>query len=209
MWSATDDLGFSGELSVEWGVLRRKYNSGHEESVFFSTFPEISRRSYAMTIDQSPIRLGIVGLSTRGWGAMAHSPALFHTSLRSTYSLTALQTSSESTAAAAKELYASKMAEAASLQAHYGEDPTALVNDPNVDVVGIIVKAPDHKAIFDAAVAAGKHIFVEYPPGRTLEESLEMRRAVSKHGHIQVAVGLQAIQSSAIRKVCCIYRDCV
>jgi predicted dehydrogenase len=146
-----------------------------------------------------PINVGIVGLSTKGWGAVAHSPALAHPSLRSTWNITALHTSSAESAAAAKELHSKTWP---GIKAYHGEDSTAISEDPNVDVVTISVKAPSHKAAFDKAVAAGKDIFVEYPPGKSLEESEEMRRQVQEKGNVRVIVGLQGRQNATIRKVC-------
>ncbi|KAJ2925245.1 hypothetical protein H1R20_g11843, partial [Candolleomyces eurysporus] len=145
-----------------------------------------------------PINVGIIGLSTKGWGAVAHSPALAHPSLRSTWNITALQTSSAESAAAAKEIHDKTWS---GIRAYHGEDATALSQDSDVDVVTISVKAPLHKAAFDKAVAAGKDIFVEYPPGRSLEESLEMRRQVQEKGNIRVVVGLQGRQNATMRKV--------
>ncbi|KAF5318358.1 hypothetical protein D9611_014235 [Ephemerocybe angulata] len=150
-----------------------------------------------------PIRLGIVGLSTGGWAANAHVPALAHPSLSSTFTLTALQTSSETSAAAAKETLSKSWpsVEGSEVKAYHGRDATDITNDPNVDVIVVSVKAPDHKAILDKAVAAGKHIFSEYPPGKTLAESEQIRADVMRNGNIQFQVGLQATHSVLLRKV--------
>ncbi|KAF6756569.1 hypothetical protein DFP72DRAFT_893113 [Ephemerocybe angulata] len=154
--------------------------------------------------NSKPIKLGIVGLSARGgWAASAHVPALSHPSLQSTFTLSALQASSASSASAAKEKYASSWPSSDGLEVntYHGVDASELCNDPNVDVVAVTIKAPDHKAVVDKAIAAGKHIFIEYPPGRTLAESEQMRADVMKNGNIQAMVGLQGVHSAALRKV--------
>ncbi|KAF6750559.1 oxidoreductase [Ephemerocybe angulata] len=152
---------------------------------------------------ETPIKLGFVGLSARGWAASAHVPSLAHASLRSTFTLSAIQTSSPASAAAAKETYAKSWPplDGAEVKTYHGNDATDIANDLDVDVVAVSVKAPDHKAIIDKAIAAGKHIFVEYPPGKTLAESEQMRADVMKNGKIQVLVGLQSVHSAALRKV--------
>jgi predicted dehydrogenase len=59
---------------------------------------------------------------------------------------------------------------------HVFETTTDLVNSPDVDLVVVTVKVPQHKELVTEAINAGKHVFCEWPLGNGLEEAEEMAK---------------------------------
>ncbi len=59
-------------------------------------------------------------------------------------------------------------------------DPAGMFGDPSVDAVVIVTPTSTHRAITLAAVAAGKAIFCEKPLSISLDEAVEIRRAVER-----------------------------
>ncbi|KAF7797592.1 hypothetical protein EIP86_008792 [Pleurotus ostreatoroseus] len=147
----------------------------------------------------APIRIGFIGLSTRGWAATALVNPLFDPLLSSSYSLTALCTTSETSAHAAAEKYG-KLA-GHTVKAYFGEDGVrAIIKDPEVDLVAISVKMPEHWKAVMPAIEAGKDIFIEWTPGVTYEDTVKIAEAAKKKG-VRVLVGAQGIQSQSMKKV--------
>ncbi|KAJ3539292.1 hypothetical protein NM688_g6384 [Phlebia brevispora] len=146
-----------------------------------------------------PIRLGFIGLSTQGWASLGLVQPLFHPLLASKYTLVALCTRSEVSAAKAAQKY-SELANR-EVKAYYGEHGvTELVHDPEVDMVAVSVKIPDHYAIVMQVIDAGKDLFVEWTPGNGYEETKRIAEAAKAKG-IRVLVGAQGYQSTAVKKV--------
>ena len=136
-----------------------------------------------------PVRVGVVGLSaTRGWALNAHLPAL---AAVGGFEVIALSASSlESARASARTLgvtYACANAE-------------ELVTHPEVDLVLVAVKVPEHRAIVSAAIRAGKAVLCEWPLGNGLEEAVELAALARAHG-VPSFVGLQARSGPAVRWV--------
>ena len=106
------------------------------------------------------IGVGIVGASAdRGWGGIAHVPAL--------QALDAFQIRAVSTTR-----MESAKATASRLRADLAFDThQALVLRPEVDLVVVAVKVPDHKQIVTDALAAGKMVYCEWPLARNLSEA--------------------------------------
>ncbi len=135
------------------------------------------------------IRVGIVGASPkRGFASIAHFPAL--KGLPQFEVVAVCSSSKESAAAAAK---------------HYGvglafADAQEMARHPEVDLVTVSVKAPDHYKPVMAAIEAGKHVYCEWPLGRTTGEAVEMLDAAKRRG-IRHAVGLQGQASPALNYV--------
>ncbi len=101
------------------------------------------------------IRVGIIGANPdRGWAAQAHIPAL--QSLPEDFEITALSTSRRESAAAASKRFAVPLA---------FDNHQDLVNSPDVDVVAITVKVPQHFELATAALTAGKAVYCEWPLG--------------------------------------------
>jgi predicted dehydrogenase len=146
-----------------------------------------------MTI--TPLRIGITGANAqRGWATDAHLGAL-----RALPGLV-IQAVSARTLAIAQEA-----------QALYGavtayDDSLALARDPDVDVVAVTVKVPEHRAIVLAAIAAGKHVYCEWPLGRDIAEAREMAAAAQAAG-VHVAIGLQGANSLAVRHAARLVRE--
>lgn len=60
---------------------------------------------------------------------------------------------------------------------------------PNIDAVFVTTSTDAHAENALAAIKAGKHVFVERPVGRTLQEALDIRAAAHEAG-VQVMVGM-------------------
>jgi predicted dehydrogenase len=126
-------------------------------------------------------KVGIVGLQPgRSWAARAHVPAL--RGLPETFEIAGVANSSRDSAEAA--------AAAAGLPRAFG-DIAELVAAPGVDIVAVTVKVPPHFEIVKAAIAAGKHVYCEWPLGNGLAEAEEMAALARAKGILGV-VGTQA-----------------
>src|SRR5207248_2962859 len=79
-------------------------------------------------------------------------------------------------------------------------DHEQLVTQPDIDVVAVTVKAPHHRALVSAALAARKAVYCEWPLGRDLDDARAMAELVAKQG-VRTVVGLQARQAPAIEFV--------
>ena len=71
---------------------------------------------------------------------------------------------------------------------HYGvplafADPVQLAQHPDVDLVTVCVKVPDHFSPVMAAIDAGKHVYSEWPLGRNTEEARQMHDAAQLKGY--------------------------
>ena len=58
----------------------------------------------------------------------------------------------------------------------------ALVNDPNIDAIFVLTALEAHHQYTVMALEAGKHVLVEKPVGRSVEEIKDMQRAAEKSG---------------------------
>jgi predicted dehydrogenase len=75
-----------------------------------------------------------------------------------------------------------------------------LAAHPEVDLVVVSVKVPAHAAAIRAALAAGKHVFSEWPLGADLAEASALADAAAAAGVVH-AVNLQAYHSPGARFV--------
>ncbi|MET8976487.1 Gfo/Idh/MocA family oxidoreductase [Streptomyces sp. NPDC004539] len=134
-----------------------------------------------------PIRVGVIGASPdRGWATAAHLPAL--TALPD-FEITAVATTRTGSARRAAELAGA---------AHAFTDPARLSGHPDVDLVVVAVKTPDHAGLVLPALDAGKHVYCEWPLARTTKEAEVMAEAAARAG-VHHAVGLQARHAPAVR----------
>ena len=132
------------------------------------------------------VRVGIVGASaSRGFASIAHIPAL---RALPQFEIAAVCTTSQETADAAAAQYGARLA---------FSDPETLAQHPDVDLVTVSVKVPDHYRPVMAAIAAGKHVYCEWPLGRDTGEAIRLHDAAERRG-IRHAVGLQGQVSPAI-----------
>lgn len=137
----------------------------------------------------SKIRVGLVGVSPdRGFASIAHVPAL---QALPDFEIVAICTTRQESADAAAKHYGvpHAFADAAKLAAH-----------PDVDLVSVTVKVPDHYEAVMAAIEAGKHVYCEWPLGRNTAEAERMAEAAAKRG-VRHMVGLQGRGSPAINYV--------
>ena len=125
------------------------------------------------------IRVGVVGASTKGFASISHIPAL--QALSADFEIVALSTTNQHSADAAAQHYGVPLAFA---------DADALARHPDVDLVTVCVKAPDHQAPVMAAIAAGKHVYCEWPLAQNTATATAMRDAAQARG-VKHAVGLQ------------------
>ena len=133
-----------------------------------------------------PLRIGIIGANARGgWAADSHVPAV--QGLEG-LELAAVATNSRETADEAARKFGVAKAYA---------DGAALIADPDIDVVTVATRVPDHRALVLAAIAAGKHVYSEWPLGRGSAEAGEMARAADA-ADIHHAIGLQLRASPAV-----------
>jgi predicted dehydrogenase len=76
-------------------------------------------------------------------------------------------------------------------------DGRALASHPDVDLVCIVVKVPEHRDLVAAALESRKHVFCEWPLGKNLDEALELAALAEAEGVVHM-IGLQARQSPAL-----------
>src|SRR3989440_199973 len=139
--------------------------------------------------------VGIIGVSpVRGWAATAHIPAL---RALPSYEIRALSAHNAESARAAGEAFG--------VSAVFS-DHEQLVTQPDIDVVAVTVKAPHHRALVSAALAAGKAVYCEWPLGRDLDDARAMATLAAKRG-VRTVVGLQARLAPAIEFVQQLLRD--
>lgn len=150
----------------------------------------------------STVNVGFVGLSTGGWAANTLGPSLTQPALRSLYTLKAVSTSSEATAA----ISAAKWTLATGSQVKgYGSpqamlDDTNQKDDENLNFVAVSVKAPEHKAILLPIIRNKKDFFVEWPAGKSADDTRELSEEAKKYG-VRSLIGLQGRQGRVVNKV--------
>ena len=117
------------------------------------------------------VRLGLIGASVQGtWSARSHLPAL---RASPDIELTAVCTTRADSAEAARQAYGAKLA---------FDDCREMVASPEIDAVAVVVRVPSHYAPTKAALDAGKHVYSEWPLGRTTAEAKSCRRSPGRRG---------------------------
>ncbi|MEV6167288.1 Gfo/Idh/MocA family oxidoreductase [Streptomyces sp. NPDC051954] len=135
----------------------------------------------------SSIGVGIIGLSASGgWAAASHLPAL---RALDGFDVRALSTSNPDSARRAGEQYGVPLAFGSAKE---------LAESPDVDLVVVSVKAPDHYANVMAALNAGKMVLSEWPLGKNAAETKELAETAQAKG-IRTFIGLQARTSPHVR----------
>ncbi len=135
------------------------------------------------------LRVGIIGATpARGWGTLAHLPAL--TALPE-FRVTAVATTQANSAQATAHEWGVPLA---------FDNAADLIASPDVDVVAVTVKVTQHDVLVRAAFAMGKHVFCEWPLGTDLAQATVLAdlAAVSGRQHV---VGLQGYYSPGARYV--------
>jgi predicted dehydrogenase len=132
------------------------------------------------------IRLGFVGANVHAnWASQSHFPALLASP---DVELTAVCTTRPESAEEARKAFGAKLA---------FHDFRAMVASPEIDAVAVVVRVPSHYEPTKAAIEAGKHVYTEWPLGRTTAEAEELA-ALARAKGVQTAVGLQARVSPAL-----------
>ncbi|OCH91975.1 NAD-binding Rossmann fold oxidoreductase [Obba rivulosa] len=145
----------------------------------------------------SQIRVGVIGLSSQGWASTVLAPPLTMPPLSSSYRITAVCTRSEDSAALSATEYAKRTD--STVKGYSGPDGArAVAADEDVDMLAVAVKPPDHFAAAMPALEAGKHLFVEWPAGKSLAETEALAEAARKSG-VRTIVGCQGRQSPTLK----------
>ncbi len=132
------------------------------------------------------IRLGLIGASVRGtWSSRSHLPAV---RASADVELTAVCTTRADSAEAARQAYGARLA---------FDDYRKMIASPEIDAVAVVVRVPSHHAPTKAALEAGKHVYCEWPLGRTTAEAVELA-ALAKAKGLVTAIGLQARVNPAV-----------
>ena len=141
------------------------------------------------------LRIAIAGANAeRGWALDAHLPAL---RALPGFTIEAVSARTQDNAEQAAAAFGARRA--------FG-DTLAMVRDPDVDVVAVTVKVPEHRAIVLASLEAGKHLYCEWPLGRDLSEARDMADAAAKVG-VHAAIGLQGANALAVRDAARLVRE--
>ncbi|KAK7037576.1 transcription regulator gal80 [Paramarasmius palmivorus] len=145
-------------------------------------------------MSNKPIRLGFIGLSTHGWASMALVPPLLQAPLSSKYSLVAVSTSNADSAAASAQKYTELKAAGSSggdapVKAYHGP-ASQIASDPDVDMIAVAINSTFQKEAALSAIEAGKDVFIEWPVGRSLQETQELADAAKRKG-VRSLIGAQ------------------
>ena len=126
------------------------------------------------------IRLGIIGANTqKGWAPRSHLPAI---GASPEFELTAVCTTRQESADESAKKYGARLA---------FDDYHKMLNHPDIDAVAVVLRVPSHYEPTVAALNAGKHVYTEWPLGRTTAEAVEMADLARSKG-VRTLVGLQA-----------------
>jgi len=132
------------------------------------------------------IRLGIIGANIhRGWALRSHLPAIVASP---EFELTAVCTTRMESAEESREKYGARLA---------FDDYHKMLAHPDIDAVAVSLRVPAHYEPTMAALNAGKHIYTEWPLGRTTAEAQEMAELAQAKG-LRNMVGLQSRANPAI-----------
>ena len=132
------------------------------------------------------IRLGFVGANVNStWSSQSHYPALLASP---DVELTAVCTSRPESAEDARQAFGAKLA---------FHDFREMASSPEIEAVAVVVRVPLHYEPTKASIEAGKHVYTEWPLGRSTAEAEELAALANAKG-VQTAVGLQSRVSPAL-----------
>jgi predicted dehydrogenase len=133
------------------------------------------------------IGVGIVGASsTRGWAGVAHIPAI---QALDAFEIRGVSTTRQETAQATASRLGIDLAY---------DNHQALVSRPEIDLVVVCVKVPDHYRVVSDAIAADKMVYCEWPLARNLSEAEDLERNARKK-QLRTMIGLQGRMSPPVR----------
>jgi hypothetical protein len=136
------------------------------------------------------IRVGIVGLQPgRSWAAVAHLPALRR--LADRFEIVGVANSSLESSRAAAEACGVPQAFASVEE---------MASSDAIDLAVVTIRVPLHYDAVKTILSKGKHIYCEWPLGRTSAEAEEMA-ALARDRRVLAAIGTQARVAPAVRKL--------
>src|SRR5687767_10042444 len=117
------------------------------------------------------LRIGIIGANIHtGWAPRSHLPALIsHPDIE----LAAVCTTKQSTADETAKKFNVPLA---------FDDHRKLLDRKDIDAVAVVVRVPSHYQPTLDAIDAGKHVYTEWPLGKTLAEAKEMAERANRKG---------------------------
>ena len=126
------------------------------------------------------IRLGIIGANIhRGWAVRSHLPAVVASP---EFELTAVCTTRMESAEESRQKFGARLA---------FDDYRKMLDHPDIDAVAVSLRVPAHYEPTMDALNAGKHVYTEWPLGRTTAEAVEMAGLAREKG-VRNMVGLQS-----------------
>ena len=126
------------------------------------------------------VRLGLIGANVhRGWAPRSHLPAILASP---EFELTAVCTTRQESAEESRRKFGARLA---------FDDYRKMLAHPDIDAVAVVLRVPSHYEPTMAALHAGKHVYTEWPLGRTTAEAQEMADLAQAKG-VRNMVGLQA-----------------
>lgn len=132
------------------------------------------------------IRLGLIGANVhRGWAPRSHLPAILASP---EFELTAVCTTRQESAEESRRKFGARLA---------FDNYHKMLEHPDIDAVAVVLRVPSHYEPTMAALHAGKHVYTEWPLGRTTAEAQEMADLAQAKG-LRNLVGLQARAAPAI-----------
>lgn len=132
------------------------------------------------------IRIGLIGANIhRGWAPRSHLPALVASP---EFELTGVCTTRMESAEESAKMFGAKMA---------FDSYQDMLAHPDIDAVAVVLRVPSHYEPTMAALNAGKHVYTEWPLGKSTAEAKEMADLARSKGVINM-VGLQARANPAI-----------
>ena len=132
------------------------------------------------------IRLGIIGANIhRGWAPRSHLPAIVASP---EFELTAVCTTRMESAEESRDEFGARLA---------FDDYHKMLAHPDIDAVAVSLRVPNHYEPTLDALNAGKHVYTEWPLGRTTAEAREMADLAVAKG-LRNMVGLQSRANPAI-----------
>ncbi|MFD9720258.1 Gfo/Idh/MocA family protein [Streptomyces sp. NPDC059076] len=130
--------------------------------------------------------VAVVGAGADHWSSAAHLPAI---AALDDLRLERLVTSSPESASAAAERWG--------VPATHELDP--ILVDDAVDIVAVTVRVPRHAEIVRAAIAAGKHVYCEWPLATGSDQARELAELSAAHPERVHVTGLQGRYSPQLR----------
>ena len=132
------------------------------------------------------IRLGIIGANVhRGWAVRSHLPAIVASP---EFELTAVCTTRMESAEESRQQFGARLA---------FDDYHKMLAHPDIDAVVVSLRVPNHYEPTVAVLNAGKHVYTEWPLGRTTAEAEEMADLARSKG-VRNMVGLQSRANPSI-----------